>query len=130
MFGQDADHELTEAEKEIQEKQAALRRARTHHNAGRRKKVIYHIKNRKGQVETTVKTFDPNDVKMEKAIHNNEAVIVDDLSPTTSIEDAMERGDVEASNDEENVAVAKADQQPTMRADAQDVGGIVKQSEK
>lgn len=64
---------------------------------------------------------------MEAAIQNNEAVVVDSITSTTSAEDAMEQGMAER-NTGNNVAI-HATQQPIMRASAQNVGGLVLQSE-
>lgn len=132
VFGQDADHELTEAEKEAQEKQAAIQRTKTlQQNGGKRKKVIFHKKNKKGQVETVVKSLDPNDTQQEMDIRNEDAVVVEDVSPSTSAEDAMEKGVFHhsPSSTNEKVIGDGANGRPTKTADAQDVGGLIKQGE-
>jgi patatin-like phospholipase/acyl hydrolase len=128
VFGQDADHELTEAEKEVQEKQqATLSKSRSRQSSKRRKNIMYRWKNKKGQDQSTVKRYDPNDPHQETALQNNEAVVVDSITSSTSAEDAMEQGLAERSTG--HSATKHAVQQPIMRADAQNVGGLVLQSE-
>lgn len=61
---------------------------------------------------------------MEKAINNDEAIVVDDLSPSTSAEDAMEKGAVVMISSTDT----KVNQQGSVHEDAQDIGGLIKQS--
>lgn len=134
MFGQDADHEMTEAELALKKSQSPEKNIGLFQKA-RGKIVIFHSrKNKKGEVEPAqVEAFNPKDPNMEAAINAGEAVVVD-LKTAKYSEDAMEMGRLSNGNMIESRRGSHVDPAapiiftngvPSMRPEAQDVGGLL-----
>lgn len=140
VFGQDADHEMTEAELALNKSRDSSReKSLGIFQKAKGKIVIFHSKkDKRGEVlqQPQVEAFDPKDASMEAAINAGEAVIVD-LNTAKYSEDAMEMGRLSNVNmvesprqsshivDSSATPIAFTNGVPSMRPEAQDVGGLL-----
>jgi aquaporin related protein len=155
VFGQDADHEVSETEKQLTLEQQASRDREKNQNLfkkARGKIIVFHRrKNSTGGSAPQVETFNPADASMEAAITAGDAVVVD-LDNAKFQEDAMETGTVQNGGAQnggapnlhprgasyQNSGARGASMEmtnqnqptfingvPSMRPEAQDVGGLL-----
>jgi hypothetical protein len=133
VFGQDADHELTEAEQALKTKnESKPNTSNALFQRAKGKIVIFKSKrNSKGEKTTTVKKLDSNDEHMNLAIQQGDAMVVD-LDTVRYPEDEMENGRMV--NGHTSLEMAQGAGQgivltngvPSMKPEAQDVGGLQK----
>ncbi|UZJ57584.1 hypothetical protein CBS101457_006904 [Exobasidium rhododendri] len=137
VFGQDADHEVTEEEqkKAEVEKEKPKRKGFFRRNKG--KVVVFHpVEDSNGVMEEEGKvvSFDPANKGQDKAVREGDAVVVD-LTRASYAEDRMETGrsggggggaGADAGGEGDTDASGKfVNGVPSMKAQAQDVGGLL-----
>lgn len=129
VFGQDADHELTEAERKVAEERHAVG-AGLFKRAGRHL-VVFHGKGGQGGSKASLVPFDANNPEMANAIRQGQASILDPSDAERGL-----LGDAAApppgatipeggrANGVPNAKVELDNGVPSMRPEAQDVGGL------
>jgi hypothetical protein len=131
VFGQDADHEVTDDEKKLKEVESVDKRMGLFQKAKGKIVVFHKRKNSSGETQAQVEAFDLADTSMEAAIEAGDAVVVD-LNTANYSEDAMEMGELNKYPRSDRGGRNEVDRQPvfingvpSMRPEAQDVGGLL-----